>query len=171
MTKPNTDTVAIEGPAKARSTFTAEPSEETTVDGSTKLTEKAEAAIEAEHEALGVKVEPEKTEPHLHFDYDATPPSLAPRVPRRRDILDDADDKIMGDRRVEYGDAQENFERIAALWTALDLHIGNREYTAAQVALMLDLLKTARLAVNPTHTDSWVDKAGYSALGAEVAGA
>tara|TARA_R110000824_G_scaffold307245_1_gene494749 strand:- start:149 stop:628 length:480 start_codon:yes stop_codon:yes gene_type:complete len=37
------------------------------------------------------------------------------------------------------------------------------------VGLMMDWLKTSRLLVDINHTDSWVDKIGYSALSAEVA--
>ena len=32
---------------------------------------------------------------------------------------------------------------------------------------MMDWVKTARLLNDLSHEDSWVDKAGYSALGAE----
>jgi hypothetical protein len=35
---------------------------------------------------------------------------------------------------------------------------------------MLDLMKTARLQNMPSHADSWIDKAGYAACGAETAG-
>jgi len=33
---------------------------------------------------------------------------------------------------------------------------------------MMDWLKTTRLLNDTSHQDSWVDKAGYSALGAEI---
>jgi hypothetical protein len=36
---------------------------------------------------------------------------------------------------------------------------------------MLAALKISRLVESPDHEDSWVDGAGYFALGAEVAGA
>jgi hypothetical protein len=32
---------------------------------------------------------------------------------------------------------------------------------------MMDWVKTARLLHNTDHDDSWIDKCGYSALGAE----
>jgi hypothetical protein len=41
--------------------------------------------------------------------------------------------------------------------------------TPAHVALMMDWLKTCRLLSTLGHEDSWVDKAGYTALGAEFA--
>jgi hypothetical protein len=46
---------------------------------------------------------------------------------------------------------------------------GSGELTPAHVALMMDWLKTCRLLTTLNHEDSWVDKAGYTALGAEFA--
>jgi hypothetical protein len=45
----------------------------------------------------------------------------------------------------------------------------NVELEPYDVALMMDDVKSARLCETPDHRDSWVDKAGYSACGAEVA--
>ena len=154
-----TDTVAVTKPegVKTRSTFSTTPPPEpevTTVDGSTQLGEKAEQAIVAEEKALGMK-----------------PPAAAVAYPRRREILDDAEDKMLNAKQGEYGDALANHERIAALWTARDLHIGNRVYTAFDVAEMMSLTKVSRLAYDPTHTDSHVDKTAYSAFSGEFAGA
>lgn len=88
------------------------------------------------------------------------------RPERARDrIIADAKTAINGERELEYGDAAENFDRIAALWEVVFGH----GVTVEQVALCMDLVKTARLVKNPTHRDSWVDKAGYSALGGELA--
>lgn len=71
---------------------------------------------------------------------------------------------VSSERAQEYGSAEENFERVARLWKAAF----GWDVTLADVPLALDLLKTARLVSNPYHVDSWVDKAGYSALGAEL---
>lgn len=72
---------------------------------------------------------------------------------------------INGDRAADYGDATESFTRLANLWTAtLGVPV-----TAWQVALCLMQLKVSRLCVTPTHADSWVDAAGYIALGSEIA--
>lgn len=82
----------------------------------------------------------------------------------REDLLDEARSVVCGDRQRDYGDARDNFKRIAALWGAvLDLDI-----SPADVALCLALLKVSRLAHQGGHWDSWVDLAGYAALGAEV---
>jgi hypothetical protein len=82
----------------------------------------------------------------------------------REKALDTAKSLVSGQRATDYGDAKESFTRIAAIWTAiLDTPI-----TAGQAALMLAGLKMARLVQTIDHEDSWVDLAGYAALGAEV---
>lgn len=77
------------------------------------------------------------------------------------------------DRSNAYGAVESNFNRIAALWNT---HIVNRYrgqdsfyFDAVDVALMLALLKIARIENMPGHMDSWVDLAGYAACGGEAA--
>ena len=87
----------------------------------------------------------------------------------RNDVLDQAKELINGDRATDYGDAHENHARIAEGWNiilrgALNSH---GYLTPAHVALMMDWVKTSRLIETIDHPDSWVDKAGYTALGAE----
>lgn len=101
---------------------------------------------------------------------DETPVATEP-APRRREILDDADEKILGGRDREYGDPHESFSRIADLWTARSVYIDGAVYTPADVAQMMALVKIARLAYQPDHADSWVDLAGYAAIGGEVSAA
>ena len=38
------------------------------------------------------------------------------------------------------------------------------------MAIMMALLKIARISKNPQHMDNWVDLAGYAACGGEIAG-
>lgn len=83
----------------------------------------------------------------------------------RETVLTTAEQLINGQRAKDYGDASENFQRIANLWTP----ILGVEVTASEVALCLTQLKVARLITSPTHKDSWVDAAGYIALGGEIA--
>lgn len=83
----------------------------------------------------------------------------------RRQVLRSAEALIHGDRQQDYGDPRESFARLASLWSATLGH----EVTPAQVALCLLQLKVSRLCVTPDHADSWIDAAGYAALGAEVA--
>lgn len=99
----------------------------------------------------------------------------------RKDILLDAGDAVLTSRELQYGKPESNFQNIANLWNAywearyragvIDDQQFTPKFTPADVAIFLDLVKTARLVGNPTHYDSWVDKAGYSACGAEVSGA
>lgn len=112
-------------------------------------------------------------ESHMHAEAHVGKEASEPGAPttRRQEIIDLADEAISGSRQVSYGPPAESFDRIAALWTARDKHIGDREYTAADVAQMMALVKISRLSQSSHHTDSWVDLAGYAAIGAEVAGA
>jgi len=91
--------------------------------------------------------------------------STAPVSNSRSVLLDEAGALIDGQRASDYGDAAENFTRIATGWAEI---LGTK-VTPAQVALCMDWLKTCRLITSPTHRDSWIDKLGYSALGGEVA--
>jgi hypothetical protein len=88
---------------------------------------------------------------------------------KRDEVLDKAKSLINGDRAKDYGDAYENHGRIADGWNiimsgALKSH---GHLTPAHVTLMMDWVKTSRLIETIDHGDSWIDKAGYTALGAE----
>lgn len=85
----------------------------------------------------------------------------------RQWLLERANDVVNGGRAEEYGGPEDSFATIAALWTAYARAAGAAadEITAKDVAVMLALVKVARLAINPDHVDSWVDLAGYSACG------
>lgn len=89
----------------------------------------------------------------------------------RSDILATASDLVNGQRATDYGDAYDNFSRICEGWNIIMREALNTDgyLTPAHVALMMDWLKTSRLLETIHHTDSWVDKAGYTALGAEFA--
>lgn len=83
----------------------------------------------------------------------------------RKSVLDEASSIVNGARTEVYGGPEDSFNQIGTLWGAY-LH---RIVTATDVALMLGLMKIARLKATPTHRDSWVDMAGYAACGAECA--
>lgn len=72
---------------------------------------------------------------------------------------------VTKDRANTYGSAEDNFARIAAYW---GIHLGV-EINATDVAVMLSLVKVARLKTSPGHADNWVDLAGYAACGSEIA--
>lgn len=71
---------------------------------------------------------------------------------------------VVKNREGTYGTPHASFTLIAELWSVLF----GREVLVHEVPLALDLMKTARLMQSPTHLDSWVDKAGYAAIGAEA---
>lgn len=91
---------------------------------------------------------------------------MNPEVIRpRQQVLDAASAGINGPREQDYGDPVVGFTRTAKLWE----QILGTPVTPEQVALCMAALKIARLVETPSHQDSWVDIAGYAALGGEVA--
>lgn len=82
----------------------------------------------------------------------------------RADILALASTYVTKDRAADHGDLEDNFHRIALLWSA---YLGT-EIEDHDVALMMALLKVARAMSNPGHADNWVDLAGYAACGGEL---
>jgi len=83
----------------------------------------------------------------------------------RSEILDTAKQYVNVDRAATHGDAERNFGVIASYWSAhLDVAI-----STADVAIMMTLMKLARIKANPAHVDSWVDGCGYLACGGEIA--
>jgi hypothetical protein len=81
---------------------------------------------------------------------------------KRDEILQTAQTLINGERASEYGDAKENFQDIADLWSVF---LG-RQITRQEVAVCMILVKSARL-MKSSKEDSWVDICGYAALGGE----
>ena len=82
----------------------------------------------------------------------------------RVELLDAARVAVATDREKLYGAPGEHFTLVAALWSA-DLGI---TLTAVDVVRLLVFFKGARSKANPRHADSWVDVAGYAALGGEL---
>lgn len=92
-------------------------------------------------------------------------PAPEPYRASRDEVLQRAASLIGGERATTYGSAAESFARIAELWGTL---LG-AEVTATMVARMMIAMKLSRLTRDDAHADSWVDIAGYAALGAEIA--
>lgn len=90
-------------------------------------------------------------------------------INKRAEILQTAEGLINGERADTYGSPEESFGRIADLWTAMGLRMDGRPVKAVDVALALAQLKISRIIGQPDHMDSWVDGAGYLALGGEMA--
>ena len=83
----------------------------------------------------------------------------------RAETLDKAKENVCGHREQDYGSPEDSFQSIAALWTAYK----NVEFTATDIAMMMALLKIARIKTGTATEDSFVDLAGYAACGAEIA--
>lgn len=82
----------------------------------------------------------------------------------QEDVLQEARRIINGKRDTDYGTPENNFARIAALWTAYleGKPGGPLPITPQDTAQMMILLKVARLIATPGHRDSVVDLAGYA---------
>lgn len=83
---------------------------------------------------------------------------------KRADILDKAKECVCGQREQDYGSPEDNFKQIAKLWTAYK----NVSFTPGDVAMMMALLKIARIQSGTGTSDSFVDLAGYAACGGEI---
>ena len=85
-------------------------------------------------------------------------------------VLEDASKAIK--ENATYGHPHVNHYRIGKLWStylsvsSIDtLSDGGIRITSRDVVVMMILLKISRIIESPNHHDSWVDIAGYAALG------
>ena len=81
----------------------------------------------------------------------------------RKQILENAIRTVCQDRRDEYGQIEDNFGLIADLWSS---YLG-ASVTAVDVAMMMGMIKMARIKTGKYTQDNFVDLAGYAACGAE----
>lgn len=97
----------------------------------------------------------------------------------RQEILDSAAQCVCGDRDQQYGGPETSFSAIADLWGCYLCHkhdlgqqkgVGKNFISSEDVAAMMVLFKMARVATGSYKADSWIDAAGYSACGGEIAG-
>jgi hypothetical protein len=85
----------------------------------------------------------------------------------RKSILAEAEKCVCTSRQEEYGSIENNFSLIARLWREyLDT---DKPITAHDVAVMMALLKIARIASGQTKEDNYVDLCGYAACAGEIA--
>jgi hypothetical protein len=86
----------------------------------------------------------------------------------RKRILELAEQCICRDREYEYGKPESNLALIADFWND---YIGNRmegKFDAEDVAIMMALLKIARITTGTFKADSYIDAVGYLALAGEL---
>ena len=82
----------------------------------------------------------------------------------RTQILTEACRIVNGDRDKQYGRPENNFALIADLWSA---YLG-QEVTNIDVAMMMTMLKIARIKTGYYVEDSYIDGCGYMALAGEL---
>ena len=87
-------------------------------------------------------------------------------VTGREGVLRAAERAVMADRNADYAPPEENFRRIADLW---NLYLeGRSEITPYDTAIMMVLVKVARVQASPHLLDHLVDIAGYAMCAGDV---
>jgi hypothetical protein len=106
---------------------------------------------------------------------------MSKRYTRRSELLTEAEKITTQDRNKSYGEPDEDFQRIAAIASAMGFRTlktieredGNTSefvpLSGSDVARFMIALKLSRLAWMPDHRDSWMDIAGYAGCGYETA--
>lgn len=92
---------------------------------------------------------------------------------KREQFLDEAKKCVCTDREEQYGTPEDNFALIAAFWNMyLESKYPEIEYSsvieACDVAMMMALLKVARIATGKPKADNFVDLIGYAACAGEI---
>lgn len=95
------------------------------------------------------------------------------RYTEREAMLDRAKGYVTKQRNKDYGEPDEDFQRIAATLNGLGYRVEhgdtNRHLKGHDVSVIMIALKLSRLMWSPDHQDSWDDIAGYAACGIETA--
>lgn len=92
---------------------------------------------------------------------ETTPP---PTITKREEILQKAIQCVTIDRQATHGKPENSFQDIAHLWSWYK----GIEFTPQEVAVMMALMKLARIKSNHQNDDNFVDLSGYCALAAEL---
>ena len=82
----------------------------------------------------------------------------------RTEILKKANDIINNDRQATHGKPEDSFYNIAQLWSAYL----NHSLSVIDVAMLMTLMKIARVKNNTKHDDNFIDICGYSAIAGEL---
>lgn len=89
----------------------------------------------------------------------------------REEVLIKAKQCVCGQREQDYGTPESNFGLIADLWNDYlfpSLNENKNVISPTDVAMMMALLKIARIRNGGGTGDSFVDLAGYAACGGEL---
>lgn len=82
----------------------------------------------------------------------------------RKRVLSEAEKCVCGQREHEYGVPEDNFDRIAKMWSA---YMGV-EFNPVDVSMFMVMLKVARIKSGGGTMDSFVDGCGYFSCGGEI---
>ena len=89
----------------------------------------------------------------------------------RREIIEAAERIVCTDRNLQYGAPEDSFNCIADFWTTYMAYRNPPapHFEAEDVAVMMLLLKVARITTGRNHLDNFIDICGYAACGGEIA--
>ena len=82
----------------------------------------------------------------------------------RKRVLSEAEKCVCGQREQDYGTPEDNFDRIAKMWSA---YMGV-EFNPVDVSMFMVMLKAARIKSGGGTMDSFVDGCGYFSCGGEI---
>jgi len=99
-------------------------------------------------------------------------PSKRNKIPKedtytRSSVLDTAKQYVTEDREATHGDMEDNFDSIGMLWEQYFSY--EWSFSPTDVAVMMALLKIARLKSNKDNPDNYIDACGYMACAGELA--
>lgn len=87
----------------------------------------------------------------------------------RAEILKSAERCVCTDRNQQYGEPEDNFRIIAALWNVYLFGRGAKsQLKPADVGAMMALFKLGRIATGGDKADNFIDLAGYAACAGEI---
>lgn len=93
---------------------------------------------------------------------------------KAHEIAQKAASLVSGDRNETHGDARQNCQNIARLWTAyLQAKFRNGRVlnlNGEDVSHLMNLLKIARTMSGTHNPDDHIDAVGYAAIAGELAG-
>jgi hypothetical protein len=84
----------------------------------------------------------------------------------RKSILAEAEKCVCSDREMDYGTPEDSFYKISKLWNA---YLGDNVTDEHDVAMMMALVKVARIRTGKRKVDNYIDLAGYAACAGEIA--
>ena len=96
---------------------------------------------------------------------------MATAVTKREELLQEAIKIVTRDRNATHGEPEDNFKNIGKYWsTYMTATYGALiEFTPHDIAVLMALVKIARISTSPGVADHWIDLAGYAACGGGIA--